>query len=713
MKRPHIVLSYGPGQNRRRLGGPSREITDYGPGSGRQGNENRVGLAYLRWKLAAATRVLGLHGRIVRRFLAASALFSYAATFALLAANSASAEQFPAEDNHGSVTAMSGQSEQQLILPLIAGHQPTRLKGTISLTGQPAGAIRLSVPGRVLLETPAAAKIPVDLALTPADVNGQQLVLGLQYVPGPRTSCGDPSSEATLSGISIVTAGTEALPSTVADFLSPSVPAILIPVPEDPEDDVSIGILAVSAAVANRYPDAQVIAIPESETAAQSPNLPAGSRIIRVSADSGTVSTKVTVAYGRPTLVLAGQGDELRMAAMALASDNSALADDAAVSGMTTSLPSATGLEHSLSALGAPDVKLSGYGTQEAYVGVNQAQFGGPVSSLSLRVRGTHTAVPTGGAASISVYWNDYILSSQALEGDSFRIEAEVPSGHIQAMNGLRIRLTATPPGGDCAGPTRTLPMEMTLDTAGSHITGERGHSVAPGFARFPQVLGGSLPVAFDRGASTQTNTLNAATLVTSLQRQAAGLLEVRRVGLDDFLESSDSGLLVGATPDTANRLSAPLRLAEFRTVSAGDLSYSVGTSAPYGALEAFEHDGRNILMLGAWAPDSDTESSQRMQRSLTAFVQEQDGGWASLSRNLLLTQTSGEPVMLENQTVIPQRASTDTYRPYALWLGVVVGGLGSVLLLRVWLGRRHRDLARSYADARQNATGADSHPDD
>lgn len=652
-------------------------------------------------------------GRMAQRLLAAGAAFTCVAILAAFSASMASADLDPAGGSRlHSVTALSGQSEQHLTIPIMRGLQPARLTATISVMGRTEGVVRLSVAGRVLLEASAAAKMTVDSVLTPDDATGRKLVLGLLYIPGTRNVCEESPSSATLGGVAVIASGSETVPATVAEFLSLSVPAILLPVPNDPSGDVSAGIMAASAALGQRYSEARIHAVPESETVAQAVDLPAGSRIIRVVDDTGNVTTSVTNADGRPTLVLAGNGEQLRMAALALASENLALADDTAVTRMTTSLRAAAGLERSLSALGASSVKISGYGSHEAFVGVRQSQFGGPVSSVAVRIKGTHTAIPAGGQAAVSVYWNDYLISSRTLEGDRFEVNADVPSAQIQARNGLRVRLTALPTSGDCTGPASIFPMEMTLDTTGSTVTGVRGHSVAPGFHRFPQVLGNSLPVAFDGGAPNQVNTLNAATLVAALQRDADGLLDVRKVDAASLIESSDSGLVVGATPDTASRLSAPLRLDEFRALDSGDLHYGVGTNAPYGVLEAFEQNGRNLLMLGGWSPDSDVVSSQNLQRSLTRYVQEQDAGWAALSRSLLVTQKVGEPVMLEGRGVIPQAAVTDSYRPYALWLLALLAVLGLALLLRTWLSRRLRSRALSYADAKQSASAEDKHAD-
>jgi hypothetical protein len=479
---------------------------------------------------------------------------------------------------------------------------------------------------------------------------------------------------------------------------------VVIPVQENPSPEVSAGVLAVAAAMASRYPDADTSVVAEAGLGARAAELPAGSRVISVVQDSGQATTRLGTIGGHPQLTLSGNGEELRKSGLALASDHTALADDATVSGMTVAAPAGEGLSQTVADLGAQSVKLSGYGTQETYLGVSQSQFGGTVSSWTVHLRGTHTAIPDGGKAELSVFWNDYLLGSRTLDGDSFEVNAEVPAGQLQARNGLRLRLAALPAGGDCTGPAGVMPMELTLDTTESSLTGVRGHSLAPGFARFPQVLGQSLPVAFDGGATAQANTLNAAALVVALQHDAAELLQVRLVDTRALLESSDSGLVVGATPAMADRLSAPLRLAGFRTVGAEAVEYGVGTSAAYGVLEAFEHGGRNLLMLGGWSPDGGPDTAGALQGSLAGYVHGRPGGWAALSRNLLVTQSSGDPVLLESNGVVPQAAVTDDYRPLAWWVAAALGVLALAWAARWWRIRRRRQAAAAYAAAKERA---------
>lgn len=118
---------------------------------------------------------------------------------------------------------------------------------------------------------------------------------------------------------------------------------MLIPVPAEPATDVSAAILAASAALARRYPDAALKLVPPQDVDAQSAALPAGSRIITISSTDGAPSATLGTQAGRPALTITGTGEGLRTAARALGDTKSALADGAAVTGMTATVPAAAG----------------------------------------------------------------------------------------------------------------------------------------------------------------------------------------------------------------------------------------------------------------------------------------------------------------------------------------------------------------------------------
>ncbi|VXB79044.1 exported hypothetical protein [Arthrobacter sp. 9AX] len=200
----------------------------------------------------------------------------------------------------GSVSALSGQAQQQLAIPVADGLQPNRITGTIAVTGPAAGTVRVTVQGRILLEAPAGKTLTLDAAVGAGDVTGRQLLLGLEYIPAVRNVCTASESAATLGNLSLTTGGTETAPTTVAEFLAPAVPAVLIPVPASPAPDVSAAILAATSAMAHRYPDAGLTVVPASELAGKAAALPAGSRIITVTAGGGRGREHHAGHRGRP-----------------------------------------------------------------------------------------------------------------------------------------------------------------------------------------------------------------------------------------------------------------------------------------------------------------------------------------------------------------------------------------------------------------------------
>ena len=383
--------------------------------------------------------------------------------------------------------AMPGQTGQQLAIPVAPGLQPARITGSIAVTGQPtARTIRISAQGRTLLEARAKGTLALDAPVSTADLTDHQLVLALEYTPAVRDVCTATQSTATLSNVSLTTQGTETAPATVAEFLAPAVPAILIPVPADPATDVSAAILAASAAMAYRYPDGALKLVPPQDLDAQAAALPAGSRIITITATDGAATTTLGTQAGRPALTITGTGEDLRTAARALADIKSALADGAAVTGMTSTVPAAAGPEQTFTDLGAQAIRLAGYGTQETYFGVNQSQCGGPVPpSAFISAAPTPPSPPADRPGSRSTGtttcsapkpWTATSSTSPPTSRRPHPVPQRPPPRPHRPPRRRRL-----------LRPRRPAPHGTHRGHTGSKVAGQRGHSMKPGFARFPR----------------------------------------------------------------------------------------------------------------------------------------------------------------------------------------------------------------------------------
>ena len=84
-------------------------------------------------------------------------------------------------------------------------------------------------------------------------------------------------------------------------------------------------------------------------------------------------------------------------------------------------------------------------------------------------------------------------------------------------------------------------------------------------------------------------------------------------------------------------------------------------------------------------------------------------GGWAALSRNLLVAQDGAEPVLVESNALIPQDSVTDDYRPYAWWAAGGVAALALAGLAGAFAYRRANRRAKAQAAAEAAASGPQS----
>ena len=193
-----------------------------------------------------------------------------------------------------------------------------------------------------------------------------------------------------------------------------------------------------------------------------------------------------------------------------------------------------------------------------------------------------------------------------------FTVEAQAPTSAIQADNGLSVSVHAVPAGGRCERDLTGIPLSVDIDGGTSSITADPGTGRLTGFARFPQVLGGTLPIAIrGSGPDRDRGLQQAAALVSSLQQANRGALTPRLISPQALLSGGQSGLLIGATGDDSDRVGAPLRLYGMRLLYTRTERLAVGTDAPYGALVAASSGGRDLLLLGGWASQSDQAAPQ------------------------------------------------------------------------------------------------------
>lgn len=617
------------------------------------------------------------------------------------------------------VQALRG-TTSEITLAVPAGLTPTELRGEVVREDVDMSAI-VTVNGTAIHTAEGPVEVDRFRAAVPrAERDAKELTIGLRYVERPdgAARCRDWTSVyATLRDLTVRYAGQELAPTTVADFFAPVSPSVIVQVPTDADAQVAGAALAASAALARRYPRDTSIRIVEAGESL--PSLRPGSRLVRIQPGTGASITEVGLEAGWPTLTISGD-EGLVAAAAALADRSLDLSSSESVDELgiertpVTADPPDTMLDRPLTdVVSGERLSLTGYGTVSRFIDLPQSVFGGPVSAIDLDLVGTHTAVPDGGRVQLDVLANDLLVDSLSFapgDDSGFTASVDVPDTALRGTNTVELRMSAVPPGGDCAADFRQLPVEVHVDLGASRVEATRGNGRLTGFARFPQVLGSRLPVAIrsdDAGAAA--GLIRAGAIVVALQRAAAQPIEVTMVDADDFVAGDDSGLLVGATADDAAHLDAPLRLDEARVMTYADAEIQAISGAPFAALEAFRHDGRDLLMLGGWSAAGNTEE---LADRLTALV-ERDG-WGSLSADVLAAAGDSRPFVLDSNSVIPQKQRVDDRRGFAVWLGVGLGVLIVLLVANAYFARRRRARMVALVDAQAAADkDAPDHNDD
>ncbi|GAB2814564.1 hypothetical protein GCM10027022_00690 [Alpinimonas psychrophila] len=595
-----------------------------------------------------------------------------------------------------------------LTVPVPEGLTPANVTGSITPVVLGAGSLHVIVAGQVVQNLDPSVPSILDVPLAGAEIVNGTVSVSLEYssLLANNNWCQvtNPAS-VTVSNVVLQATGSATMPTTLADFFSPAVNAVSVQISDNPSS--ALKQAAISAVGALAFGLGSTVNLSATTTSNTSHRVALDSvrgRIVVLDPSGDAVTTTISSdGSGIPVLTIAGPEAQLSAASAALGSGYLALANSASTTGLAQTGSVTSVLSPTLFDLGASDrISLGGYGQSASYTGVSQSAFGGPISDATLHLVGTHTDIPDTILATTNVYWNDFLIGSTVLGHDvAFGLDLPIASTRMTAGNGLRIVLSAVPRTGECTGSTNVIPIELFIDAKASTIDATRGQSIKPGFQRFPQALGGVLPVAFGNGMTPANALASAGDIVASLQRQSRVQLNVTVVAAADFLQSAHSGLFVGATSDDSNVLGAPLRFDSFRAIDSRAVEFGVGTTVPYAALEAFENSGRNVLMLGGWSPDGTGAALQDLQIDAAHYAVNGDAGWTGLSGDLLIAQpTLAKPVFLDSNAIVPQASVTDDFRGYAMWIGILIALLVSVGVIGSIVRRRRRAKVKHYVDA-------------
>ena len=166
-----------------------------------------------------------------------------------------------------------------------------------------------------------------------------------------------------------------------------------------------------------------------------------------------------------------------------------------------------------LASLGYGTEQVTGLGQMKINYEFAQADLGGMVQNLALRLKGHYTPLPQNASGNIQIRFNDVLVFSQELKNDTYHIRTKIDNDLLTRNNKLQIVFSYSPTGDSCS--EGALPLTANVDSH-SFIEYDFGNILPKGFDLFPTRFANDFFVTFDY--LDQENLMQAAHIIENLQ---------------------------------------------------------------------------------------------------------------------------------------------------------------------------------------------------
>jgi hypothetical protein len=329
----------------------------------------------------------------------------------------------------------------------------------------------------------------------------------------------------------------------------------------------------------------------------------------------------------------------------------------------------------SFDALGYGTRTLTGGAVASAGYRFALADIGRNEVPRAFRLLAHHTALPTDATGEVAVLMNGAIIWSRPIEGTVLDATVSIPERLVARDNHLEVRFTMRLGEGECrlGAPLFTA----TIDGGSSLVVGGR-NPLPPSFDRFPSALLPTFSVLLEPRDRYRVEL--AATTIHAMQETTARPLAPFVVR--DAAEVRGALLAIG-TSGLAEALDAPLATDGFRLRDGdGRVWDEYRPTESYGAMQAFERNGRNTLLLHHTGDDGQP-LADLLREALEPY------GWFGIHGDLALRGPSAPTTTLSvaNTGWRLEPLTPDAQSVLARWRSVIFFGAAILLLgLLIWL---------------------------
>lgn len=575
-------------------------------------------------------------------------------------------------------------ASRSLSFPVPPGLTPVALRANVELpVNLRLGNLAVAQNSQTLtrMDLPAKDGDEVIIPIPGAKVYGNYLSLDVTATAVPPDAyCWDSLAPIRLTNLAAVFTGQEALPATVADFVTPVARRVTIGLPASPSQAESDAAVQIASIMAARYggqnPDISLVPLPDGATMLPDPIGPFERRV--VVKEGGEQALTLQGGPGGPSLLVSGSGKELADQALLLSDDarQYALSARAAVDQMPQTKrlfsDTTTLMETNRGAL-----------TDEALwpqvgIEIDQSRFGHPIGNLRVHLRGSYTPIPNDMGGEIVVSAGGQTLDRWTADGAGVIDRAiTVPDKLLRRSTTIEVRVRTTGQVGYCG---EHLPIELRIDGNTEIQVGPASSPVPQGFQSLPQTMMPLVRVGIGEDAFGDTS--RATQILVGLQRSSGVPLLTQVMPFAAAIGGPDSAVLIASGGWTDPKITLPFNAEKNRvTVNGSDPNGQSATldldpAIRYGALQTV-FDGRRTLLVAT------SNGAPEQLDELLRWVAAERGRWSGLNGRALIAVPGSQPVTVPNLPAEwnEQSGGSDS-ADSATWFWPAVGGVAAIAAL-------------------------------
>lgn len=521
--------------------------------------------------------------------------------------------------------------------------------------------------------------------------------------------CWEPEAPIRLVGSSITFSGTEAAPTTVADFLPPTLRKLTIALPPKPSQAESEAVVQLAAAMATRYgwqnTDIAVVALPEGATALPDPAPPRERQIIvKEGPDKGLA---LQPGDGLPALLISGPGDELTNQTRLLTDDSLpfALSTKAVAGELKTERKPARGTT-TLARLNQQRLTAESL-RPEVTIKLDQSLFAQPLDGIRVHLLGSYTPLARDFNGEVTVAAGDTIIDRWPVNAEgTIDRWVDIPNQLVQRSTQLKVRVHTTGDPGYC---NDYLNIALRIDDDTEVQATRASPPVPPGFRSLPQSLMPRVQIGI--GDDIFSDTVRAAQIIVGLQINSGLPLVTNVTSLQEAIAGREPAILIAADDWTDQTLTLPLN-ADLGNITIGafeeggdPVTLTLEPAITFGSLQTWFDGQRSILV-------ATSNGSAAQLDTLLGWLSEKRSRWTDLDGRAVISVPGSDPVTVPNlRSDLPEPSQSSQDGAGWVWwaAGAVaaVAFLGAIWILRKTYTQQKRASAGGTEGDSDGATGA------